>query len=46
MTQRVVITAGASGIGLVMAQAFAETGARVWVSDVDGMAVAALPVGI
>ena len=46
MTQRVVITAGASGIGLVMAQAFAGTGARVWVSDVDGKAVAALPDGI
>ena len=43
---RVLITAGASGIGLVMAQAFATTGARVWVTDVDAAALAALPPGI
>ncbi len=43
---RVLITAGASGIGLVMAEAFAGTGARVWVTDVDAAALAALPPGI
>ena len=43
---RVLITAGASGIGLVMAQAFAGTGAQVWVTDVDAAALAALPPGI
>ena len=46
MTQRVVITAGASGIGLAMARAFAEAGAQVRVSDVDSQAIAALPDGI
>ncbi|WP_022705154.1 SDR family oxidoreductase [Pseudorhodobacter ferrugineus] len=40
---RVLITAGASGIGLVMAQTFAATGARVWVTDVDADAIAGLP---
>lgn len=44
--KRVLITAGAGGIGLVMAQSFAATGAQVWVTDVDGAAIAALPVGI
>ena len=33
--QRVVITAGANGIGKVMADSFAACGARVFVSDVD-----------
>jgi NAD(P)-dependent dehydrogenase (short-subunit alcohol dehydrogenase family) len=37
----VLITAGANGIGAVMADAFAATGYRVWVTDVDGAAVAA-----
>ncbi|MDP2738593.1 MAG: SDR family oxidoreductase, partial [Pseudorhodobacter sp.] len=46
MTRRVLITAGASGIGLVMARSFAASGARVWVSDVDASALAALPPGI
>lgn len=46
MTRRVLITAGASGIGLVMARSFAASGARVWVSDVDAGALAALPAGI
>jgi NAD(P)-dependent dehydrogenase (short-subunit alcohol dehydrogenase family) len=46
MTQRVVITAGASGIGLAMARAFAAGGAQVWVTDVDSAAVAAVPAGL
>lgn len=46
MTRRVLITAGANGIGLVMARAFAEAGDRVWVTDVDTAAVAAMPDGI
>lgn len=46
MTLRVLITAGANGIGLAMAQAFAATGARVWVTDVDQAALAALPDGL
>jgi NAD(P)-dependent dehydrogenase (short-subunit alcohol dehydrogenase family) len=43
---RVLITAGANGIGLVMAQSFAATGAEVWVTDVDASALAGLPAGI
>lgn len=46
MTRRVLITAGANGIGLVMARAFADAGDRVWVTDVDVAAVAAVPQGI
>ena len=41
--QRVLITAGASGIGRAMAEAFAGTGARVWVADVDEAALRACP---
>ncbi|GLS85453.1 3-ketoacyl-ACP reductase [Cypionkella aquatica] len=44
--KRVLITAGATGIGLVMAQAFAGAGYRVWVTDVDAGMVSALPAGI
>lgn len=44
--RRVLITAGANGIGLVMAQAFADAGDRVWVTDVDAAQIAALPPGI
>ena len=44
--KRVLITAGANGIGLVMAQAFTEAGYRVWVTDVDQAQIAALPTGI
>ena len=40
---RVLITAGASGIGRAMAHAFDRSGYEVWVSDVDAAAVAALP---
>ena len=32
---RVLITAGASGIGLATARAFVREGARVYVTDVD-----------
>lgn len=39
MSQRVLITAGAGGIGLVMAQAFAANGARVHIIDVNEKAV-------
>ncbi len=35
MTQRVLITAGASGIGREIAHAFAATGAAVFVCDID-----------
>lgn len=41
--QRVLITAGASGIGRAMGEAFAEAGARVWVTDVDDTALATVP---
>jgi len=40
---RVLITAGASGIGLAMGHAFAETGAQIWVTDVDQTALDAVP---
>jgi NAD(P)-dependent dehydrogenase (short-subunit alcohol dehydrogenase family) len=43
MTRRVLITAGAGGIGLAMARAFAATGSRVWVTDVDEAALSGLP---
>ena len=46
MSRRVLITAGANGIGLVMAQAFQAAGDRVWVTDVDQAMLAALPPGI
>ena len=39
---RVLITAGAGGIGLETARAFAAEGARVHVCDVDGNALRAL----
>jgi len=40
--QRVLITAGASGIGRELARAFTGAGARVGVVDIDGAALAAL----
>lgn len=46
MIRRVLITAGANGIGLVMARAFAARGDQVWVTDVDAAMIAALPPGI
>jgi NAD(P)-dependent dehydrogenase (short-subunit alcohol dehydrogenase family) len=43
MRSRVLITAGASGIGRAMGEAFAAMGAQVWVTDVDGEALAKVP---
>lgn len=40
---RVLVTAGASGIGRAIAQAFAATGARVWMTDIDDAALASCP---
>jgi NAD(P)-dependent dehydrogenase (short-subunit alcohol dehydrogenase family) len=40
---RVAVTAGAGGIGRVMADSFAACGARVFVCDVDKQALAACP---
>lgn len=39
MTQRVLITAGAGGIGLAIAKAFVATGAKVHISDINAQAV-------
>lgn len=39
----VLITAGASGIGRKMGEAFAAAGWRVWVTDVDAAALASCP---
>ena len=39
---RVIVTAGAAGIGLEVARAFTEEGARVWICDVDAGAVEGL----
>ena len=44
--KRVLITAGANGIGLVMARAFQDAGYRVWVTDVDHGTLTDLPPGI
>lgn len=40
---RVLVTAGAAGIGREIAQTFAQHGARVQVCDIDDKALAALP---
>lgn len=40
---RVLITAGASGIGYAMAEAFADAGWDVWITDVDVAALADCP---
>jgi NAD(P)-dependent dehydrogenase (short-subunit alcohol dehydrogenase family) len=44
--RRVLVTAGASGIGLVVARRFAAEGDRVFVTDVDEAALDVLPEGI
>ncbi|GAA2520851.1 3-oxoacyl-ACP reductase FabG [Pilimelia columellifera] len=41
MAQRVLVTAGANGVGLTIARAFAADGARVHIADIDAVAVAA-----
>ena len=46
MAQRVFITAGAGGIGRVIAQAYATQGAQVYVCDQDAAAIAALDASI
>lgn len=43
MGKRVLITAGGSGIGRAMAEAFEVAGARIWVVDVDGEALISCP---
>lgn len=43
--QRVLITAGGGGIGRAIAQAFAASGAEVWVVDSDDTALASCPEG-
>lgn len=42
MNQRVLVTAGAGGIGLAIARAFAATGAQVFVVDIDTAGLANL----
>ena len=42
MNQRVLITAGGSGIGREIARAFAANGAKVFVSDIDATGLDAL----
>ena len=41
--QRVLITAGAVGIGRAIAEAFVDQGAEVWVVDVDEASLATCP---
>lgn len=41
--RRVLVTAGASGIGRVLAQGWADAGWQVWVTDVDAAALASCP---
>jgi len=43
MNRRVLITAGASGIGLAMGEEFAKAGAQVWLADMDGSALGLCP---
>lgn len=42
MPQKVLITAGAAGIGREFARAFAATGAKIFVCDIDNEALAAI----
>lgn len=41
--QKVLVTAGGSGIGRAMAEAFAAAGAMIWIVDSDQAALAACP---
>lgn len=41
--QRAIVTAGAGGVGRVIAQQLSDAGAEVFVCDVDEVAIAALP---
>ena len=41
--RRVLITAGGSGIGRAMGEAFSAAGWRVWVTDIDATALATCP---
>ncbi len=43
MSGKVLITAGASGVGRAMAEAFDAAGAEVWVADLDADALAQCP---
>ncbi len=43
MSRRVLITAGAGGIGRAMAEGFADAGAQVWVADMDRAALEDCP---
>lgn len=43
MTHRVLITAGASGVGRAMAEGFDAAGAQVWIVDVDKTALNSCP---
>ena len=43
MAKRVLITAGASGIGLAMAEAYAASGAQVWITDINEQALDKAP---
>jgi NAD(P)-dependent dehydrogenase (short-subunit alcohol dehydrogenase family) len=46
MSQRVLVKAGASGIGREIARAFVANGAKVFVSDIDAGGLDALSKGI
>ena len=45
MEKRVLITAGASGIGRAIGEAFATAGAQIWVTDIDEAALEQVPKG-
>ncbi|WP_170533049.1 SDR family oxidoreductase [Ruegeria atlantica] len=43
MTRQVLITAGASGVGRAMAEAFDDAGYGVWITDIDEAALNTVP---